>query len=473
MYITMDTSKGKRKVADSMLPAVQKKPSGTMKVADAVGLINNVYAQRMMQRGSGGPFNALSGAGGLTDKSAFFTFIPMWLNDSGFIERVCNQSWVAERFISMPVDDMFAKPRLYVNPKFKEVFNKLGIDDKAAAAMRLGRKFGTGLFWLVTKEAPSTTPLDIKKIREGDVVNCIALDQFDASIEAYDRDVMSPTFNKPLIYRLNIKEFGTVSVHASRIYRCDGQSADSINGWSSYDRHWGVSSLIKVMTDVFNDVGVVQAISQLMQEASIPVHKVEGLNDILMRGKLADENDVDEMMEQISIYKSIYRTLFLDGADSFDRTSVNFSNIPDLMDRFEERLAMASGMSVTRFLGKSSSGMNATGEGDQRNDSKSIRIRQTQILEPFYRWVDPIVARSAGTEVPEYLLPPMFEMSEKEQSDVDKNRSTCIKLLIETGVWSADEAKQYMATGVTPKGAVVPEAVKKIEKTIAEKTATV
>jgi phage-related protein (TIGR01555 family) len=440
-----------------MPPAVIDRAQQTVKLKTAIDAMENIYAQRMMQRKPGGLYNPLSGAGGPTDKSAFFTFIPYWLNDTAFIERVVNQSWVAERFVAMPVDDMFAKPRMYTNPKFKEEFSRLKIDNRAAAAMRLGRMYGTGLFWMVTREAPPDTPFDIRKIRPGDAVNCIAIDRTDATILARNKNVMSPSFNEPEIYQIRVHGFGSTNVHASRIYRADGQSCDSINGWRSYEKDWGVSSLVKVMTDVFNDVSVVEAISQLMQESSIPVHKVNGLNEILSRGKLPDEPDVDEMMQMASMYKSIYRTMFMDGDDSFDRTSVNFSNIPDLMDRFEERLAMASGMSVTRFLGKAPSGLNATGEGDQRNDSKSIRIRQTQILDPFYRWIDPIIARSTGTEVPEYLFPALFEMSDKESSEVESNRGRTIKMLVETKVWTADEAKDYMATGVTPKGKAVPK----------------
>jgi phage-related protein (TIGR01555 family) len=429
-------------------------PQTMIRVKDAIGALENVYAQRMLQRKPSGFANPLSGAGGPTDKSAFFTFIPFWLNDVGLIERICNQSWVAERFVTMPVDDMFAKPRTYNSPKFKQIFNSLNIDTNVAATMHLGRKFGTGLFWLVTKEAPSDSPLDIRKIREGDVVNCISVDKNDASILYRNTNIMSPNFNKPEIYQIRIHNHGSVNVHASRIYRHDGQACESINGWRSYEKEWGVSSLVKVMTDVFNDTSVVEAISHLIQEASIPVHKVDGLNEILTNGKQPDEQDVDEMMQYASMYKSIYKTMFMDSDDDFDRTSVNFSNIPDLMDRFEERLAMASGMSVTRFLGKAPSGLNATGEGDQRNDSKSIRIRQTQILEPFYRWIDPIIARSAGVEVPVYEFPPLFEMSEKEVSEVQKNRAVSAKHMVDSGVWEKEDAKNYIATGQAPRGKV-------------------
>jgi len=439
----------------SMLPArFQPKPKAypMAKVLDAV---NNVYAAQMMQRGM---YNGATGAGGLNDKSSWFQFIPAWLNDTNTIENVCVQSWMAERFIDMPVDDMFAKPRVFDDDAFLEESQRLEVDSKAAAAMKLGRKFGTGFFWLVTKESKTDTPLNINAIRRGDVVNCVAIDRNDVTIVARDQNIMSPNFGKPEIYTLYVHDFGRVDVHHTRLYRFDGKVPDTINGWRQYERDWGLSELASAMQEVFNDSTVTNAITQLIQEASIPVHKVDGLSEIMTRGKCADEMDVDQIMKAVSLNKSIYNTIFMDSEDDFGRESVNFSNIPDLMDRFEERFAMASGISTTRFLGKSASGLNATGEGDQRNDSKSTRIRQIAKLEPFYRWIDPILARSAGTKVPVYTFPPLFEMSEKEVSDIDLSRSRAAKLMVDGGSWSPEEAKEYLASGKLPTGSLSPEA---------------
>jgi phage-related protein (TIGR01555 family) len=212
------------------------------------------------------------------------------------------------------------------------------------------------------------------------------------------------------------------------------------------------------MMDIFNDSSVVQAITHLVQEASIPVHKIDGLNDILCRGKLPDEPDVEDIMAHINMKKAIYHTMFIDESDSFDRTSVNFTNIPDLMDRFPERFAMASGISVTRFLGKSASGLNATGEGDQRNDSKNAHIRQMLELKPIYDWVDPIISRSCGAEVPEYTFPPLFELTEKELSDIDLSRSRTAKLMVDIGSWSPLDAKEYLEDGTHPTGELSEDA---------------
>jgi phage-related protein (TIGR01555 family) len=441
---------------------------GSLPASQVLDTINNVYAMQMLKRTMQNP---VSGAGGMNDKSSWFQFVPMWLNDPNTIENVCVQSWLAERFINMPVDDMFAQPRVYDDDVFRSEIDRLGIDRIAADAMKLGRKFGTGFFWLITKEAKTDTPLNINSIRKGDIVNCVAIDRNDVTVVTKTRSIMSDNFGKPEIYSLYISEFGRVDVHYTRLFRFDGKTPETINGWRQYEQDWGVSELASAMQEVFNDSSVTNAITQLIQEASIPVHKVDGLTEIMTRGKCAaDEQNVDDIMKAVSLHKSIYNTIFMDGEDSFERESVNFSNIPDLMDRFEERFAMSSGISTTRFLGKSASGLNATGEGDQRNDSKSTRIRQRSQLEPFYRWVDPIIARSAGVSVPEYTFPPLFEMSEKEMSDVDLNRAKSAKLMVDNGSWSPEEAKDYLATGKLPKGGLSPDAERMMSKSVEDPT---
>ena len=456
--------KRNKPVTTSVIPTQRRMVNGKMtevvRMADVLDYAGNLYAMQNVARGMGatGLRNELSGAGGLADKSHWFTYIPHWINDYRVIESITTQSWLAERFINMPIDDMFCKPRVYSDDAFKAQEHSINLTPNLASAMKLGRKFGSGFLWMVTKEGRPDTPLDINNIMQGDLVNCIPIDRSNATVVSFTKDMMSPNFGKPEVYNFYIHGFGSVDIHHTRLYRFDGLSADSINGWKMYLREWGITALTPVMQEVFNDASVVSAITHLVQEASIPVQKVDGLKDIISRGAQPDEPSVDQLMESVSLYKSIYRMLFIDGDDSFDRTSVNFTHIPDIMLRFEERFAMASGISVTRFLGKSASGLNATGEGDQRNDSKTARIRQFHTLVPFYKWADPIIAKSAGTEVPTYTFPPLFEMSEEELANVDLSRSRSAKLMVDIGSWSPQEAKDYIATGEAPVGDLSPDA---------------
>ena len=60
----------------------------------------------------------------------------------------------------------------------------------------------------------------------------------------------------------------------------------------------------------------------------------------------------------------------------FTRVNVPFGGLPDLLERVALRMASISGMPATRFLGRAPQGMNATGEGDERN--YAIRVAAIQ-----------------------------------------------------------------------------------------------
>ena len=448
-------------------PAVVIPPGSSLPALRVLDSVAEYYQARNLQR-SGGLMNAASGMGGVGDKSQFFQFLPYWLNSKQFIENTVINSWVADRFINMPVNDMFTKPREYDDDNFWAADDALKIDNCIARAMRTARKYGTGLLWLVTKENSPDTPLDANRIRPGDITNIIVVDQYDASVLIRNTNLMSPRMGQPELYQINIHQIGTFQVHATRVYRFNGMQADSSNGWAQYNKDWGISNLAHAMTDIFNDASVVQGVCHMLQEASIPVQKIDGLAEILTQGTLADEPTVAERMTELNLYKSIYKTIFMDAKDTFERTSVNFSNIPDLLEKFADRLAMAAGISATRFLGKSPDGQNSTGEGDMRNDNRTTSANQQHKLRPVYNWLDPIIARHAGTVVPDYEFPPLFEPTQKELSETVFQRTQASVNATGSSIWTEDEAKEYITSGVLPTGAAMAIEPEPMERTVSE-----
>lgn len=428
----------------------------TMAVTQILDSISGYYQNQQLMR-SNNLMNGLSGAGGPGDKSGFFQFMPFWLNSQRFVEDMCIQSWVASRFVNMPIDDMFSQERQYSDDRFLLESQRVSQDTKLAAAMRTARKYGTGLLWAVTKETAQELPLDVRRIRPGDLTNLLVFDRYSASVVRRNSDINSIRFGQPEYYQLHLHGVGTYTVHASRVYRFDGLTPDTANGWQGYERDWGISNLAHAMTEIFNDASTVQAINHLVQEASIPVQKVQGLQDILCSQPLPDEPSMEERMSRINMYKSIYRTLLMDSNDDFDRVGVTFSGLPDLLEKSADRLAMSAGISATRFLNKSPDGENSTGMGDMLNDNRTTSTRQKHMLKPAYSWLDPIVAASAGAQIPDYEFPPLFEPTPKQVAEVDKTRAEAASSMTTSAVWSEDEAKEYMATGILPTGSAEGE----------------
>jgi len=441
--------------------AMERRRAPTTKVADAelvpfmevADSLTNFYAGRQQQL-SANLQNGLSGAGGPADKSGFFSFLPTYLNDKGTVERMCVESWAADRFVNMPIDDMFTEPRQYDDDRFREHAEIIKADKKLSNAMKAARKFGTGMIWAFTKEMPPEMPMDPKRIRPNDLVNIIVLSRYDCTVMTRVMDIESPRLGEPEMYQVHVHQVGTFNVHASRLYRFDGIESETINGWESYDQDWGVSNLSQAVTEIFNDKSIVQAVNHLVQEASIPVQKVQGLAEVLCAKPAEDELSIEERMAAANRLKSIYSTLLMDANDTFERINVSFTGLPDLLEKSSDRLASMAGISATRFLNKSPDGQNATGEGDMRNDNRTTAARQEHTLKPAYRWLDKLIAASAGVEVPEYTFPPLYEPTQTELAETENKRADTATKMTVSASWSEEEGKDYVATGILPTGPV-------------------
>ena len=101
--------------------------------------------------------------------------------------------------------------------------------------------------------------------------------------------------------------------------------------------------------------------------------------------------------------------------------------LKDLLDAFGKFLSAATDIPATRLLGTSASGLNATGEGDLKNYYDMIRSKQKSKYKPRLDYFDEIMVRSLGLnpdEDYEYEFKSLFQMTPKEQSEVDMNNST-------------------------------------------------
>ena len=292
------------------------------------------------------------------------------------------QSWAARKFIDIPVDDARIRWRGFMADDERaveamlEAEERRQVRERLARVMKAGRLTGSAFLVMATMEAPLEEPLVVERLREGDLENLLVYDRFDAAVAERDTDPFSPSYGQPLRYRFTGRGAPPLLVHTSRVLRFDGLMPLSVTGWQAYDQDWGVSELVAVILSVLQDAGIAGGIAHLASEASVPVIKLQEFKTALAGQKPEYGLSVDEIGEAISMRRSMYRTLFMDIEDEFERVSVQFGGLADLMDRFARRLAAAADIPATRFWGTSPVGMNATGESDMRNYALRVAAMQ-------------------------------------------------------------------------------------------------
>ena len=401
---------------------------------------------------AGGYRNPLTGAGGFGDKSEGGLFHPSRFHSRHQLETLYVESWACRKFIGIPVDDMFIRWRTMFGmseeqvKQFTKVEQKHRVRMQVARAMKSARLFGTGFLVMVSKEAPMDTPLDINQIRPGDLQRLTVFDRYHAALhyDDYDLDPTSPTYEEPLVYRFYTRYGAEWKVDASRVVRFDGITSLTDRGWESYQREWGVSEVIPVLLSIMQDVAVAGGVTHLAAEASVPVVKLSNFRDTLAGDNPdPDELTPEQMGELMTMYRSIYRTLYMDVQDEYERVNVSFAGLPDLLDRFAIRLAAAADIPATRFWGRSPVGMNATGDSDMLNyDIRVAALQTNQLTGPFLR-LDEMLARNAGIPVDtvQYTWPSLMDISPEMQAMNAKTKAQAVYLAQQAGILDENEGR--------------------------------
>jgi phage-related protein (TIGR01555 family) len=401
---------------------------------------------------SGGLYNSYSGIGGGNDKSRQSYFLPTLLDNRTDFEVLRNESWAAKRFIDLPVNQMLIRPREIENLNQKEMryyekyFDYYGLNTKIANALKAARLYGTAYLVFLTKDNAWDEPLDFDSLQPGDLYNVLVFDRFSVSVTEREYDVRSRNYQRPYIYHITPKWGGAFQIHHTRLLRFDGQMPLSSDGWTVYNIDYGVSEIIPVLQSIYQDAQAANGVSQLIEEASIPVVKVEGFKDVL-GGGAPDAPSLDELASTFAQTKSIYNTIHMDTQDEFSRQEVNFSELPDILDRFASRLAAAAEIPATIFLGKSPLGMNATGESDLAINAAKVKADQENRLRPVYEYVDQIMMRTSrlSPRCLDYSFPSILDLSDESRADVLLKISQAVTPLVQEGTISPDEARRELS----------------------------
>ena len=422
--------------------------------------------------------NNVTGMGGATDKdigSAFYAY-RMAREEA---EQLYAMSWAAAKMVDIPIDDMFWRGRRFTGDDqgaidaFQEAEHELGLMTALPNAMKAGQIFGTGLMVLCPLEPSGDGDMDKPftpdNVKEGGLANLWVVDRWACSVQNWQTSPFLPRYGEVYQYRVNARIFGSpdplmtgppgvssLSASGSHIvnrdhaFRFDGMRSPLTEGWTSgpWEREWGVSLFTKAIDAIARHASAHANAGQLLNEASIWVQKVQGFKQGIRGRPIPGEATIDELAVEQSMLRSNYRTQFMDAEDEAERIAVAFAGIPDLLDKFQEILAVIAGVPMTRWNEQSPAGMNATGKSDANNWALTVAAMQTRRLDPVLKRLDPFIARHAGLrEAPEYEWIPLTDVTEKEQAEIDKLNTETLNLGL-TGGWTDEDEVRERASQI-------------------------
>jgi uncharacterized protein len=124
--------------------------------------------------------------------------------------------------------------------------------------------------------------------------------------------------------------------------------------------------------------------------------------------------------------------LLMGGGEVYGQKTFNFAGLPDVHSRLLQEVSGAADIPLTRLLGQTPGGLQSTGENDIRNYYDGISSKQEDVLRPILDRVDALLIPSALGAAKADLwweFNELWQLSEKDQSDIFARAATAIKTL--------------------------------------------
>ena len=282
-------------------------------------------------------------------------------------------------------------------------------------------------------------PLNLDAVRSLDWLTLLEFEEIVPS--AWYTDPMADRYGEVEIWRLNASAPGSPGptsansssalvasreVHETRLIVFPGIKVSRRLQTQSTGLGDNVFSRVWVVLQDFN--GAYGSAGTLVHDFAQAVWGIKGLAELVAMDKSkVFQNRVRDM----ELARSTLRATVIDAeGETFERKATPVTGLPELLDRFERRLAAATGMPLTRLMGMSPGGLNATGESDQTFFYDRVKTYQEERLQPALERIIEILLRVAGAEVDSWSIEwcPLWQPTEKEKAEVRK-----IYMEIDTG----------------------------------------
>ena len=262
----------------------------------------------------------------------------------------------------------------------------------------------------------------------------------------------SPYFDDFEVFRIQrrwqvLGQGNEIRVHQSRCIVSKGiiLPQDNTTSQDFTYLYWGISRLQAVFNEMANSESAQKAYANLIQEATIAVSKIPGLEQILANADDAKAT-MQAVMDTIARAKSVLNMILLPEGGEFSRDSLSMSGWRDTVMIFREELAAVSEIPIPRLYGIPSSGLGGGGSDEEATKTYHAQIQAEQEikLRPIIARIVQHVAPTVGMD-PEtpFMFNPLSLPSDKEIADTRKVIADTDKIYVDMGALDAvDEVRE-------------------------------
>ncbi|NTG86952.1 DUF1073 domain-containing protein [Agrobacterium rhizogenes] len=344
-------------------------------------------------------------------------------------------SWLPRKIVDIPALDSCRKWRNWQAEgdqigSIEAEERRLNLRGKVLEASKKARLFGGAALFIGVGYADPSRPLDIERVGKGGLKHLTVLTRRQLAAGEIERDPTSEWYGKPKFYTLTGASGAQVAIHPSRLVIFNGAMVpdEDFGGALGQGSHgWGESVLTATLDAIKNADSTAANIASLVFEAKIDIIKVPQFS---RQPGLRRSHTAPLFAGQH--HQGVNGTLILDAEEEYDSKSASFSGLTDILMAFLQIVSGAADIPVTRLLGQSPAGLNATGDADMRNYHDRIQAIQELDFTPAMSRLDECLIRSAtGARDPDIYASwaPLEQMSEKDKAEIFKTKADAARVL--------------------------------------------
>lgn len=378
--------------------------------------------------------NFVSGLGTAKDKKVgnTFVFTPV---DPQQLVAMHRSDWMARKIVDIIPDDMTREWREWkADEAVVEAIEKverapqINIQAKVNEAMQLARLRGGSLMVFGVDAGQPGEELVLDRVGKDALKYVHVLGRDQVSYTDINRDITSPYYGEPTMWRFTSSTGTTVDIHPSRVIRFVG--APILDKSVAPDDLWGDSILQIVYDAIQNAASSQEHTASLIPEAKTDVIYMPGLSEALRNPVTTQQ--LTERFTYANTMKSMFNMLLLEGnggtgenaqGEKWEQKTISFGQFPELLRQYLQVASGAADIPMVRFLQDAPSGLGSNGEVTLKNYYDKIGADQRNKLSPSLWRFDEICIRSAtGKRDPAiyYEWAPLYSQTEKERAEVFK-----------------------------------------------------
>lgn len=368
-------------------------------------------------------------------------------------------NWIVQNVVSIVPEDMtrewFILSGADISPEMQAEFERTQrvtqLKAKVTDGLRWGRLYGgaIGLILIRGQEGIMDQPLDSESILPGSFAGLMILDRWVGVAPGDETvsDIGDPDFGLPAYYLINdpgTRQF-SLRVHHSRVVRFTGRDLPYIERVACM--YWGESEIEALYTDVVKHDNVSANMAALTFRANVDTMEMENLDQILSIGNEQAKRRFWTTMQTQSVMRSNFGIQLVNKGDQIQNHQYTFTGLREVYESMCLNLAGSSRIPMTKLFGRSATGLNATGEGDQRNYNDYLDSQRESKLRPVLERLLPIMAMSAWGMIPdgiEVTFPPLWTPTAKEVAEIAKAKTEAVISAYTAGLLNVDTAQREL-----------------------------